>query len=161
MDDQADRVRRHTAADVLRRIDDATVASLTSCAHSPARAGGRLQELDHEWDTDRALETEAAAMGLIGLALGVFVRKPLLAWPAIVAGAVLLHATTGRYPLMPVFRRWGLRTAREIARERYALKVLRGDFAGMGATQAAATALADERPASPHAAEGELQRGLH
>jgi hypothetical protein len=40
-------------------------------------------------------------MGLIGLALGTFVRKQLLVLPAIVAAAVLLHATAGRYPLMP------------------------------------------------------------
>lgn len=147
MDEHADRVRRHTAAEVLRRIDDVTVASLTRCAESPAATERRLAELDREWDTDRALETEAATMGLIGLALGAFVRAQLLALPAIVAGAVLLQASTGRYPLMPLFRRLGLRTAKEIARERYALKALRGDFAGMGTTHAALAALAGERPA--------------
>jgi hypothetical protein len=41
---------------------------------------------------------------------------------------VLLHATTGGHPLMPLFRRLGLRSAKEIARERYGLKALRGDF---------------------------------
>jgi hypothetical protein len=35
---------------------------------------------------------------------------------------------SGWYPLMPLFRRLGIRTAREIERERYALKALRGDF---------------------------------
>lgn len=147
MDEQADRVRRHTAAEVLCRIDDVTVASLTRCAESPAATERRLAELDREWDTDRALETEAATMGLIGLALGASVRAQLLALPAIVAGAVLLQASTGRYPLMPLFRRLGLRTAKEIARERYALKALRGDFAGMGTTHAALAALAGEGPA--------------
>jgi len=128
MHDLADRVRRHTAPEVLRRIDDATVASLTRCAHSPQAIEPRLDELEREWDTDRALEAEAATVGLIGLALGAFVRSRFLAIPGIVAAAVLLHATTGRYPLMPVLRRLGLRTAKEIARERYALKTLRGDF---------------------------------
>lgn len=159
MDDQTDRVRRHTAAEVLRRIDDVTVASLTRCAHSPAHAARRLDELDREWDTDRTLETEAAAMGLLGLALGALGRKPLLVLPAIVAGAVMLHATTGRYPLMPLFRRLGLRTAREIARERYALKALRGDFAGMGANEAAAAALAGEPGESPR--DDPPRAGLH
>lgn len=83
-------------------------------------------ELDHEWDTDRAVEIEAAMMGLMGLVLGTLVRKQFLALPAIVAGAVLVQATTGRYPLMPLFRRLGFRTSREIARERHALKALRG-----------------------------------
>ena len=145
MDEKADRVRRHTAAEVLRRIDDVTVASLTSCAESPTGTERRLAALDREWDIDRALETESALMGLAGLALGAFVHQRLLALPATVAGAVLLHAMTGRYPLMPVFRRLGLRTAKEIARERYALKAMRGDFAGLGTTQAAAAALADDR----------------
>jgi hypothetical protein len=161
MDDRADRVRRHTAAEVLRRIDDATVASLTGCAASLAATDQRLGELDREWDTDRALEAEAATMGLIGLALGAFVRKQFLALPAVVAGAVLLQATTGRYPLMPLFRRLGLRTAKEIARERYALKALRGDFAGMGTTQAATAALAGEQAAEPRQADDEPRRGLH
>jgi hypothetical protein len=161
MDERADRIRRHTAAEVLRRIDDDTVASLTACADSPGQTERRLAELDHEWDTDRALETEAATMGLIGLALGTFVRKQLLALPAIVAGAVLLQAATGRYPLMPLFRRLGLRTAKEIARERYALKALRGDFAEMGTTRAAASALAGEPPIEPQRTGDESRPDLH
>jgi hypothetical protein len=127
----ADRVRSHTAPAVLRRIDDVTVASLARCEGSPQAIDRRLAELDREWDTDRALETEAATMGLVGLALGTFVRPQLLALPALVAAAVLMQATTGRYPLMPLFRRLGLRSSKEIERERYALKALRGDFAGM------------------------------
>jgi hypothetical protein len=161
MNDHADRVRRHTAAEVLRRIDDVSVASLAKCADSPAEIERRMAELDREWDTDRALETEAATMGLLSLALGTFMRKQLLALPAIVAAAVLLQATTGRYPLMPLFRRLGLRTSKEIARERYALKALRGDFAGMGTTRAAAAALSGEQPANPRAPDDESHAGLH
>jgi hypothetical protein len=73
-------------------------------------------------------------MGLLGIALGTLVNRRLLALPAIVSGAVLLFATRGRYPLLPLFRRLGVRTSREISRERYALKALRGDFAGIGDT---------------------------
>ena len=46
-------------------------------------------------------------------------------------GGGFLHAMTGCYPLLPLFRRLGFRSPREIARERYALKALRGDFQGM------------------------------
>jgi hypothetical protein len=59
------------------------------------------------------------------------VRPAFLAIPAAVGAAVLAHAVSGWYPLMPLFRRLGIRTAREIERERYALKALRGDFRGM------------------------------
>ncbi|VTU31564.1 hypothetical protein H6CHR_03624 [Variovorax sp. PBL-H6] len=161
MNDIADRVRRHTAVEVLRRIDDVTISSLTSCADSPARTDRRLTELDREWDTDRALETEAATMGLLGLALGAFAHKRFLALPAIVASAVLLQAATGRYPLMPLFRRLGLRTAKEIARERYALKALRGDFTNMGAPQAAATAGSGEPAQEPKKPDDKSRPGLH
>jgi hypothetical protein len=132
MIDIADRVRRHTAAEVLRRIDDDTVTRVRElAAASSEEIASRLRELDREWDTDRAIEVEAAFMGLFGLALGTLADRRLLALPAMVGLAVFLHATTGWYPLLPVFRRLGLRSAREIARERYALKALRGDFHGM------------------------------
>jgi len=144
MEQRSDRIRRHTAREVLRRIDDSTTANLAHWADQPPQEiQQRLQALDREWDTDRVLEVEAASMGLLGLALGAFYRPRFLALPAFVAAAVLTHALTGRYPLMPIFRRLGLRTAKEIARERYALKALRGDFAGMArSSEAAATASA-------------------
>jgi hypothetical protein len=155
----ADRVRRHTAADVLRRIDDDTIATLTTCAESPERAQRRLADLDREWDVDRVLEIEAASMGLLGLALGTFAHTRLFALPVVVASAVLAQAVTGRYPLMPVFRRLGFRTAREIAREKYALKSLRGDFASMGTGEAAEAASPGERVPDNRGADS--RPGLH
>jgi hypothetical protein len=127
-----DRDRRYTAASVLQRIDDETEARLqTYAAAGPQVIAGRLAELDHEWDIDRAVELEASLMGLVGLGLGAFFRRGFLAAPALVGAAVFVHATAGGYPLLPLFRRLGLRTSREIARERYALKALRGDFHDM------------------------------
>jgi hypothetical protein len=129
---QGDRVRMHTAAAVLRRIDDETVDRLRDYADAGAETISlRLQELDREWDIDRVIEAEAASTGLLGLALGALWWRGFLAVPAWVGGALLVHALIGWYPLLPVLRRERLRTAREIARERYALKALRGDFADM------------------------------
>jgi hypothetical protein len=134
MNNETDRDRRHTAKTVLQRIDDETAACLHEYADAPAgRITERLSELDREWDMDRAIELESSMMGLFGLALGAFVSRTFLAVPAAVGAAVFLHALIGWYPLLPAFRRMGLRTAREIARERYALKALRGDFSGMEA----------------------------
>jgi hypothetical protein len=123
-----DRARRHTARSVLRRIDDDTLDHLMEVETKPETTSRRLEALDREWDLDRTVEAEAAAMGLIGLALGTFVRPALLALPATVGAAVFLFGTRGIYPLLPIFRRLGIRTAREIERERYAVKALRGDF---------------------------------
>lgn len=129
-----DRVRTHTAESVLRRIDDRTVRNVADLADAdPGVIARRLDELDREWDSDRILEAEASATGLAGLALGVAIAPALLGITALAAGAVFVHAIGGWYPLMPVFRRLGIRTGREIARERYALKALRGDFVALGA----------------------------
>jgi hypothetical protein len=124
-----DRARRHTARAVIRRIDDEMVSHLTHLAEHPDRAQERLGELDREWDIDRVIETEAAAMGLLGLALGTTVHPRLLALPGLVGAAVFMFSMRGLYPLLPLFRRLGVRTAVEIERERYAVKALRGDFA--------------------------------
>lgn len=128
MHNVSDRARRHTARSVLRRIDDDTLDHLMEVETHPEATGRRLEALDREWDMDRTIEIEAATMGLIGLALGTFVRPALLALPATVGAAVFLYGTKGMYPLLPIFRRLGIRTAREIERERYAVKALRGDF---------------------------------
>jgi len=48
--------------------------------------------------------------------------------PFLVSAFLLQHAIQGWCPPVPILRRLGFRTADEINRERYALKVLRGDF---------------------------------
>lgn len=146
-----DRARRHTARAVLHRIDDDTVDHLLAVEGDADAAKPRLEALDREWDLDRAIEAEAAAMGLLGLALGVFMRPALLAVPTAVGASVFLFGTLGIYPLLPIFRRMGLRTAREIQRERYAVKALRGDFQAMPVRQAShARALEAEAAALRH-----------
>lgn len=91
----------------------------------------RLEELDREWDVERLLETNAASLALLGLGLGVFVDRRFFMLPAIVTGFLLQHALQGWCPPIPVFRRMGIRTASEIDVERYALKVVRGDFVNL------------------------------
>ena len=51
-----------------------------------------------------------------------------IALPIAVAGFLLQHAVQGWCPPVPVMRRLGFRTEREIDAERTALKALRGDF---------------------------------
>jgi hypothetical protein len=142
MDPSPDRARRHTARSVLQRIDQDTLDHLMDVAAHPEIASRRLNELDAEWDLDRTLEVQAAGVGLAGLALGVFVRPAFLAIPATVGAGLLLFAITGFDPMLPVLRRLGIRSAREIERERYAVKALRGDF------DPAETSIADTR--EPH-----------
>jgi hypothetical protein len=56
------------------------------------------------------------------------VDRRFVAVPLVVTGFLLQHALQGWCPPLPVLRRLGVRTAREIERERTALKALRGDF---------------------------------
>ena len=88
----------------------------------------RLEELNREWDVERALETGAATISLVGLALGSSVDRRFFALPGLVAGFLLQHALQGWCPPLPFLRRLGVRTQSEIEQERYALKAIRGDF---------------------------------
>ena len=91
----------------------------------------RLDDLDYEWDVERMLQTNAATIALLGVALGATVDRRFLAVPAVVAAFLLQHSLQGWCPPLPFFRRLGFRTQTEINRERYALKAIRGDFTGV------------------------------
>ena len=124
----SERVPRHTDDDLNERITQQTESNVTSCSADPQLIDLRLQDLDREWDIERALEANAATVLLIGLALGHFVSRRLYALPAAVALFLLQHALQGWCPPVSLFRRLGVRTQREIDEERYALKVMRTDF---------------------------------
>lgn len=125
----AERVTRHTDGEVNRRIRNATEMRIVWAAQGGRSAvDRRLQELDREWDVERCLETGAASISLLGVALGTTEDRKWFLLPAVVAGFLLQHAVQGWCPPLPVFRRLGVRTADEINEERYALKALRGDF---------------------------------
>jgi hypothetical protein len=125
-----ERVARHTSNSVNERIRRQTEQNISRCLgpSSLASIDRRLYELDREWDIERAIETNAAVLGLAGLGLGAFVDKRFLIIPAIVCGFLLEHALQGWCPPVSVFRRFGVRTGREIENERNALKALRGDY---------------------------------
>lgn len=132
-----DRVPLHTDAEINRRIAAATERSLAYFAVHPEEIPRRLAELDREWDIERTLEANAAAFGFVGVLLGAFVDRRWLALPGLVSAFLLQHATQGWCPPLPVLRRLGLRTAGEIAVERYGLKFLRGDFRDLVTTDRA------------------------
>jgi len=128
----ADLVRDNTSPDVARRIRTQTEASVAACARGgPAAIEQRLFELDREWDVERFLETGAASLSLLGMALGSTLNRKWFLLPAAVAAFLLQHTMQGWCPPLPMLRRLGVRTADEINQERFALKALRGDFAKM------------------------------
>jgi hypothetical protein len=135
MSDTADRVSAHTAPEVNAEIHRRLRQSLRFHARHPERIDRRLGELDREWDIERALEANAASISLLGTVLGIVKGRRWFVLPGVVAGFLLQHATEGWCPPLPVLRRLGFRTAREIEIERTALKALRGDFGPLGTAE--------------------------
>ncbi len=88
----------------------------------------RLRELEEEWNLERTLQANGAALALIGLALGVSVDRRFLALTLLASGSLLQHALSGWSPPLPMLRRLGIRSAAEIQQEILALRILRGDF---------------------------------
>ena len=123
------RVEENTDEAINNRIYRQTVRNLSHFANQGStEINRRLEELDREWDVERTLEANAASLALLGIGLGAFIDRRFFIFPALVTGFLLQHAVQGWCPPLPVLRRLGIRTAREIDMERLALKVLRGDF---------------------------------
>jgi hypothetical protein len=117
-----DRVRSHTRPETQHRIDERTDHNILFFGEQPTDTiRERLRALDREWDVERVLEANAAALALTGVAMGAVVGRRWLWVPATVLGFLLLHATQGWCPPLPVLRAKGVRTRGEIERERIAL----------------------------------------
>ena len=74
------------------------------------------------------MQANASTLVLAGVLLGWTRDKRFLLLPAAVLTFFAQHALQGWCPPIPIFRRNGVRTTREIERERFAIKALRGDF---------------------------------
>ena len=123
-----ERVPRHTDPQLNDQIARTTEGNVRRYATDRRLIETRLKDLDREWDIERALEANAAVVSLMGLALGRFVDRRWYFLPALVATFLLQHALQGWCPPVGLFRRFTMRTQREIDEERYALKLMRGDF---------------------------------
>lgn len=86
---------------------------------------------------ERLLQANASTLAMAGVLLGAKVDRRFLLLPAAVFSFFGQHALQGWCPPIPLFRRMGVRTRREIERERHALKALRGDFDAIPSVDAA------------------------
>jgi hypothetical protein len=118
----SDRIVRNTAQKVSDRINDELRGGLSHYREQVAEIDDRLLELDRERDVERVLETNASVLAFTGVALGVAVNRRFLWLPAIATAFLFQHAVQGWRPPLPLFRRLGYRTARQIAHERELLK---------------------------------------
>jgi hypothetical protein len=124
-----DRVRANTSPRTLKTIDRTMQEKLHYYAAQPREViSRRIAELDREWDVERWLEASASSIALFGLMMGVARSRKFMLLSAGVLGFLLTHAIQGWCPPLPALRALGIRTRAELDREKFALKVLRGDF---------------------------------
>jgi hypothetical protein len=105
----------------------------------------RIRKLDQEWDTERVLEVNASLLLVLSSYLGVKTSRIWFLLTGSVAVFMLWHAFFGWCPLLPIVRKWGVRTAEEIHSERTALKIIRADFKETSSTAADALAMAEKQ----------------
>ena len=141
--EELDRVRAHTDPEINDRLDAKRLEDLAALVGAPpAEITRRLHELDKEWDVERTLEANAAALTLLSLVLGATRSRAWFALSAAVPAFLLQHAVQGWCPPLALLRRLNVRTRREIDAERTALKGLRGDFDALTPTAGEPTAVA-------------------
>jgi hypothetical protein len=87
-------------------------------------------------DMERAVLIEASALGGLGLILGLTRHRAWFLLPLGIFGLMMWHGSTGSCPPGNMMRRMGLRSRKDMDEERYALKVLRGDFDHISSTSA-------------------------
>lgn len=126
---EQDRVREHTPAALQERIDQRTKDYVRLYASQPfEQISARIDELDREWDIERAVEFQGSITALLGIVLA-FTHNRKWLWLTVINQSFLLqHSIQGWCPPVSLWRRFGVRTRKEIDIERTALKALRGDF---------------------------------
>jgi hypothetical protein len=122
----AKRVSAHTSHEVNRSIQETTERSIRHYREHRDQIPHRLEELDREWDVERALATGSSCLSLLGIALGFGHHRRWFFLPLAVQGFYLQHTLQGWCPPLPLFRRLGFRTPAEIEAERCALQALAG-----------------------------------
>jgi hypothetical protein len=122
----SERVEANSSRQINQKIQNSIKANLEKYSRAGYLAiQRRLHKLDREWTTERAIEVEAPLMIAFGSGLTYFFGRKFLALPIFSASMLLLHGIKGWYPLLPLFRRMGLRSQNEILQERRGLLELK------------------------------------
>jgi DNA-binding Lrp family transcriptional regulator len=127
--DGKDRVKQSTPSSINQKIEMKTWKEVSEYVDkSNQELTERIHELEKEWDIERYLGVNMSTLALIGVALTYFVHINWLILPAIVLIFFFQHSVQGWCPPLPILRSFKIRTRKEIEQEKYALKIIRGDF---------------------------------
>jgi hypothetical protein len=125
---EAEYLKRDTAEIVNAVLDEKTKDDIKRYAEKGKESiDKRIKELDGTWDVERALQLNAAIVILAAAALTSSSKK----WILLSLGVTVFlaqHALLGSCAPVSIFKMFGMRTRKEIDREKFALKALRGDF---------------------------------
>lgn len=115
-----DRIRNHSPKSFNKAIDKKTDAIMESTIQQGSLAiKERLKTLDKEWDIDRALMLLFSGGVSAQLATAMGKKNKNWLWgPLIQSSFLMLHATLGWCPPVPLLRKLGFRTRFEIQAER-------------------------------------------
>lgn len=118
------RVQLHTKEEINEKIQEKTTENINYYrTKSRKEIAARINELDKEWDIERALETNASVIILISAILGIITKNIWwIVFIGVISAFLLEHALQGWCPPIPVFRRMGIRSSSEIDEEKYTLK---------------------------------------
>jgi len=123
------RVQICTGNKINARITSKTLYNLAKYKEADSEAiTTRLKELNREWDTERVLESNAAAIIFISSILGLIFSIYWFILTGFISFFLLIHALIGWCPPLPIIRRLGVRTPEEISEEKMVLRYMRGDF---------------------------------
>ncbi len=125
----SDKVRASSSRSANAKIDQKIIDSITAAMQLKEKElTYKIHELDKETDIENILERNASALAFIGVLLGAFWSIYWLILPGLVLPFLFLHAIQGWCPPIPILRKFGVRTRKEIDNEKFALKIVRGDF---------------------------------
>lgn len=141
-----ERTRKNTSPILNQKIDQEIRENLELYSDAEQQEGiaERIEVLNKEWDIDRSLQLNSALTAITGLCLGLLVNKKWFALSFITSAFLAQHSIQGWCPPLPLFRKLGFRTRKEIDKEKYALKALRGDFKRIGLNPGKAYLAANE-----------------
>ena len=125
-----DRVKEATPSSINEKINRDTWERISRYSNkSPEAISARINELEKEWDIERYIGVNMSSLAITGLALAALTKnKNWNILPAVVLGFFFQHSVQGWCPPLPLLRSLKIRTSKEIEEEKYALKILRGDF---------------------------------
>jgi hypothetical protein len=126
----SERVRMHTKENINCEISNSTNENINFYMNrGKDQISSRIERLDHEWDIERVLETNAAIATFSTILLGLRTKeKKWFILSGFISVFLLQHALQGWCPPLPIFRRIGIRTSTEIDEEKFYLKYFRGDL---------------------------------